>query len=56
MAICLVGTIALSHKKSDFGKLISTKSLFTEVIAAFIGTFMPSMAYLNPEFQPVVNA
>jgi len=27
-----------------------------EVIAAFIGNFMPTMAHLNPEFQPAVNA
>lgn len=32
------------------------RNLFNDVIASFIGTFMPSMARLNPEFQPVVNA
>jgi len=32
------------------------RNLFNEVIAAFIGTFMPTMAHLNPEFQSVVNA
>lgn len=32
------------------------RNLFNDVIASFIGTFMPSMAHLNPEFQPVVNA
>lgn len=32
------------------------RNLFNEVIAGFIGTLMPTMAHLNPEFQPVVNA
>ncbi len=32
------------------------RDLFNEVIAAFIGTFMPSMAHLNPQFQSGVNA
>ena len=32
------------------------RNLFNEVIAAFIGTFMPTIAHLNPEFRPVVNA
>jgi len=32
------------------------RSLFNEVIAGFIGTLMPTMAHLNPEFQAVVNA
>jgi len=32
------------------------RNLFNGVMASFIGTFMPSMAHLNPEFQPVVNA
>lgn len=32
------------------------RNLFNEVIAAFIGTLIPTMAHLNPEFQPVVNA
>lgn len=32
------------------------RNLFNGVIAQFIGTLMPAMANLNPEFQPVVNA
>jgi len=32
------------------------RNLFNGAIAAFVGTFMPTMAHLNPEFQPVVNA
>jgi hypothetical protein len=32
------------------------RNLFNDVIASFMGTFMPSMGHLNPEFQPVVNA
>jgi len=32
------------------------RNLFKDVIASFIGTFMPTMAHLNPEFQRVVNA
>jgi hypothetical protein len=32
------------------------RNLFKDVIASFIGTFMPNMTHLNPEFQPVVNA
>jgi len=32
------------------------RNLFNEVIASFIEEFMPSMAHLNPEFRPVVNA
>jgi hypothetical protein len=32
------------------------RNLFNEVVAAFIGTFMPTIAHLNPEFRPVVNA
>jgi hypothetical protein len=32
------------------------RNLFNEVVAGFIGTLMPTMAHLNPEFQPVVNA
>jgi hypothetical protein len=29
--------------------------LFNDVIAAFIGIFMPTAAYLIPEIQPTVN-
>lgn len=32
------------------------RNLFNGVIAGFIGTLMPTMAHLNPEFQAVVNA
>ena len=32
------------------------RNLFKDVIASFIGTFMPNMTHLNPEFRPVVNA
>jgi hypothetical protein len=32
------------------------RNLFNEVVAGFIGTLMPTMVHLNPEFQPVVNA
>ncbi len=32
------------------------RNLFNEVIAGFIGTLMPTMAHLNPEFLAVVNA
>ena len=32
------------------------RNLFNEVIAGFIGTLMPTMVHLNPEFQAVVNA
>jgi hypothetical protein len=32
------------------------RNLFNEVIAGFIGTLMPTMGHLNPEFQSVVNA
>jgi hypothetical protein len=32
------------------------RNLFNDVIASFIGTFMPKMNHLNPEFQHVVNA
>jgi hypothetical protein len=32
------------------------RNLFNEVIAGFIGTLMPTMANLNPQFKPVVNA
>jgi hypothetical protein len=32
------------------------RDLFNKVIAAFIGTFMPSMAHLNPQFQSGINA
>ena len=32
------------------------RDLFNEVIASFIGTFMPSMVHLNPQFQSGVTA
>ena len=32
------------------------RNLFNEVIAGFIGTLMPTMGHLNPEFDSVVNA
>jgi Transposase DDE domain len=32
------------------------RNLFKDVCASFIGTFMPNMTHLNPEFRPVVNA
>jgi len=32
------------------------RNLFNAVIAGFIGTLMPTMTHLNPEFQAVVNA
>ncbi|MFA5920413.1 MAG: hypothetical protein WC856_03880 [Methylococcaceae bacterium] len=32
------------------------RNLFSEVFAGFIGTLMPIMSHLNPEFQTVVNA
>ena len=32
------------------------RNLFNEVIAGFIGTLMPTMGHLNPEFHSVVNA
>ena len=32
------------------------RELFNEVIAAFIRTFTPNMAHLNPQFQRPVNA
>ena len=32
------------------------RNLFKDVIASFIGTFMPNMTHLNPEFRPVVIA
>lgn len=32
------------------------RDLFNEVTASFIGTFMPSMAHLNPQFHSSVNA
>ena len=31
------------------------RNLFNEVIAGFIGTLMPTMGHLNPEFHSVVN-
>ena len=32
------------------------RNLFNEVIAGFIGTLIPTMGHLNPEFHSVVNA
>lgn len=32
------------------------RNLFKDVVASFIGTYMPKMTHLNPEFHPVVNA
>jgi hypothetical protein len=32
------------------------RNLFNEIIAAFIGIFMPILAHLNPEFRHVINA
>jgi len=56
-AIC--GFVQL--QKLSFTEVINNcyslqRNLFKDVIASFIGTFMPNMAHLNPEFQPVVNA
>ena len=48
-------------QKLSFATVISNcyglqRNLFKDVIASFIGTFMPNMTHLNPEFHPVVNA
>ncbi len=56
-AIC--GFVQL--QKLSFEEVINNsyslqRHLFNDVIASFIGTFMPNMEHLNPEFQPVVNA
>lgn len=56
-AIC--GFVQL--QKLSFAAVINNcyslqRNLFKDVIASFIGTFIPTMAHLNPEFQPVVNA
>jgi len=56
-AIC--GFVQL--QKLSFAEVINNcysvqRNLFKEVIASFIGTFMPNLSHLNPEFQPVVNA
>lgn len=56
-AIC--GFVQL--QKLSFAAVINNcysmqRNLFKDVIASFIGTFMPNMAHLNPEFQRVVNA
>jgi len=56
-AIC--GFVQL--QKLSFAAVINNcyslqRNLFKDVIASFIGTFMPNMTHLNPEFQPVVNA
>jgi Transposase DDE domain len=56
-AIC--GFVQL--QKLSFAAVINNcyslqRNLFKDVIASFIGTFMPNMTHLNPEFHPVVNA
>jgi hypothetical protein len=56
-AIC--GFVQL--QKLSFATVINNcysvqRYLFKDVIASFIGTFMPNMTHLNPEFHPVVNA
>jgi len=56
-AIC--GFVQL--QKLSFAAVINNcysvqRDLFKEVIASFIGSVMPNLAHLNPEFQPVVNA
>jgi hypothetical protein len=56
-AIC--GFVQL--QKLSFTEVINNcyslqRNLFKDVIASFIGTFMPKMNHLNPEFQPLVNA
>ena len=56
-AIC--GFVQL--QKLSFAEVINNcysvqRNLFKDVIASFIGTFMPNMNHLNPEFQSVVNA
>ncbi len=32
------------------------RNWFNDVMVSFIGPSMPSVAHLNPKFQPVVNA
>lgn len=56
-AIC--GFVQL--QKLSFAAVINNcysvqRNLFKDVIASFIGTFMPNMTHLNPEFHPLVNA
>jgi len=56
-AIC--GFIQL--QKLSFVEVINNcysvqRNLFKDVIASFIGTFMPNMNHLNPECQSVINA
>jgi len=56
-AIC--GFVQL--QKLSFAEVINNcyslqRNLFKDVIASFIGSFMPNRAHLNPQFQPVVNA
>ena len=56
-AIC--GFVQL--QKLSFADVINNcygvqRNLFKDVIASSIGTFMPSMKHLNPEFQSAVNA
>ncbi|GFO76021.1 transposase, IS701 family [Bathymodiolus platifrons methanotrophic gill symbiont] len=56
-AIC--GFVQL--QKLSFAEVINNcysvqRNLFKDVIASFIGTFMPKLNHLNPEFQSVVNA
>jgi len=56
-AIC--GFVQL--QKLSFAAVINNcygvqRNLFKEVIASFIGAFMPKMRHLNPEFQRGVNA
>jgi len=56
-AIC--GFVQL--QKLSFAAVINNcyslqRNLFKDVIASFIGTCIPTMAHLNPEFQSVVNA
>jgi hypothetical protein len=50
-----------SYKDYALMELISNgyrlrQDLFNKVIAAFIGTFMPSTAHLNPHFHSSFNA
>lgn len=56
-AIC--GFVQL--QKLSFASVINNchglqRNLLKDVIASFIGTFIPNMTHLNSEFQPFVNA
>ncbi len=48
-------------QKLSFAEVINNcysvqRNLFKDVIASFIGAFLPNMSHLNSEFQSVVNA